>query len=233
MIGVIQFPGSCDERDALEAVKRVGDGRLVWHEETDLSGLDGVIIPGGFSYGDYLRAGAIARFSPAMEAVGRFAADGGTVLGICNGFQVLCEAGLLPGALLPNEGLRFICRQVELVAEELRAPFGGDISAGDRLSIPIKHMSGRFFAPDGELDRLESAGQIAFRYAPGQNPNGSVRDIAGVTNEAGNVLGLMPHPEHAVDPLTGSDDGLALFEALVATPDHITGRADARPRIKA
>jgi phosphoribosylformylglycinamidine synthase subunit PurQ / glutaminase len=199
-------------------VNRVGDGRLVWHEETDLSGLDGVIIPGGFSYGDYLRAGAIARFSPAMEAVARFAADGGAVLGICNGFQVLCEAGLLPGALLPNEGLRFICRQVELVAEELRDPFGAALSAGERLSIPIKHMSGRFFAPDEELDRLESAGQIAFRYATGQNPNGSMRDIAGVTSEAGNVLGLMPHPEHAVDPLTGSDDGLALFRALVAAP---------------
>jgi phosphoribosylformylglycinamidine synthase subunit PurQ / glutaminase len=218
VIGVIQFPGSCDERDALEAVNRVGDGRLVWHEETDLSGLDGVIIPGGFSYGDYLRAGAIARFSPAMEAVARFAAEGGAVLGICNGFQVLCEAGLLPGALLPNEGLRFICRQVELVAEELRDPFGSELSAGDRLSIPIKHMSGRFFAPDEELDRLQSAGQVAFRYATGQNPNGSVRDIAGVTSEAGNVLGLMPHPEHAVDPLTGSDDGLALFRALAAAP---------------
>jgi phosphoribosylformylglycinamidine synthase subunit PurQ / glutaminase len=233
VIGVIQFPGSCDERDALAAVERVGEGRLVWHEETDLSGLDGVIIPGGFSYGDYLRAGAIARFSPAMEAVARFAADGGAVLGICNGFQVLCEAGLLPGALLPNEGLRFICRQVDLVAEELREPFGAGLAAGDRLSIPIKHMSGRFFAPDADLDLIESAGQIAFRYAPGQNPNGSVRDIAGVTNEEGNVLGLMPHPEHAVDPLTGSDDGLALFRALVAAPRHITGRADARPRIKA
>ena len=233
MIGVIQFPGSCDERDALAAVNRVGEGRLVWHEETDLSGLDGVIIPGGFSYGDYLRAGAIARFSPAMEAVARFAADGGTVLGICNGFQVLCEAGLLPGALLPNAGLRFICRQVDLVVEELREPFGASVSAGDRLSIPIKHMSGRFFAPGEDLDRLESEGQIAFRYAPGQNPNGSVRDIAGVTNAAGNVLGLMPHPEHAVDPLTGSDDGLALFRALVAAPGHITGRADARPRVKA
>jgi phosphoribosylformylglycinamidine synthase I len=217
VIGVIQFPGSCDERDALAAVRRVGEGRLVWHEETDLSDLDGVIVPGGFSYGDYLRAGAIARFSPAMEAVARFAADGGAVLGICNGFQVLCEAGLLPGALLPNEGLRFICRQVELVAEELRGPFGAELSSGDRLSIPVKHMSGRYFAPDDQLDRLEAAGQVAFRYAAGQNPNGSVRDVAGVTNQSGNVLGLMPHPEHAVDPLTGSDDGLALFRALAAS----------------
>jgi phosphoribosylformylglycinamidine synthase I len=218
VIGVIQFPGSCDERDALAAVQRVGHGRLVWHEETDLSELDGVVIPGGFSYGDYLRAGAIARFSPAMGAVARFAAGGGPVLGICNGFQVLCEAGLLPGALLPNEGLRFICRQVGLVAEDFGGPFGAELGAGDRLSIPVKHMSGRYFAPDEELDRLEAEGRVAFRYAPGENPNGSVRDIAGVLGEGGNVLGLMPHPEHAVDPLTGSADGLALFRALVAAP---------------
>ena len=214
MIGVIQFPGSCDERDALEAVKRVGEGRLVWHEETDLSDLVGVIVPGGFSYGDYLRAGAIARFSPAMEVVGRFAANGGAVLGICNGFQVLCEAGLLPGALLPNEGLRFICRQVELLSEEFGGPFGDVIGARDRLSIPVKHMSGRYFAPEDVLDELEATGQVAFRYAPDQNPNGSLRDIAGVTNEAGNVLGLMPHPEHAVDPLTGSEDGLRFFSSI-------------------
>ena len=218
MIGVIQFPGSCDERDAIAAVERVGDARLIWHEETDFSGLDGIVVPGGFSYGDYLRAGAIARFSPAMEAVARFAADGGPVLGICNGFQVLCEAGLLPGALLPNERLRFICRQVELEAEDFTGPFGDQLRAGQRLSIPVKHMTGRYFAPDDELDRLEAGGRIAFRYAEGENPNGSVRDIAGVTNEAGNVLGLMPHPEHAVDPLTGSDDGLALFRALVHAP---------------
>jgi phosphoribosylformylglycinamidine synthase subunit PurQ / glutaminase len=231
VIGVIQFPGSCDERDALEAVERVGEGRLVWHEETDLSDLDGVIIPGGFSYGDYLRAGAIARFSPAMEAVGRFAAEGGPVLGICNGFQVLCEAGLLPGALLPNERLRFICRQVSLVAEDFNGVFGGELSSGDRLSIPVKHMSGRYFAPDDQLDRLEAEGRVAFRYGPGENPNGSVRDIAGVISEGANVLGLMPHPEHAVDPLTGSDDGLSLFRALAE--GHRTGRADARPRISA
>jgi phosphoribosylformylglycinamidine synthase len=218
LIGVLQFPGSCDERDALAAAERVGDARLVWHEETDLGGLDGVIVPGGFSYGDYLRAGAIARFSPAMEAVARFADDGGPVLGICNGFQVLCEAGLLPGALLPNQGLRFVCRQVELIAADFPGPFGAGIEAGERLSIPIKHMSGRFFAPDRELDSLEASGRVAFRYGPGQNPNGSVRDIAGVVSEGGNVLGLMPHPEHAVDSLTGSDDGLALFRALAGAP---------------
>jgi phosphoribosylformylglycinamidine synthase I len=218
VIGVIQFPGSCDERDALSAVERVGDGRLVWHEETDLSGLDGVVIPGGFSYGDYLRAGAIARFSPAMEAVARFAAEGGPVLGICNGFQVLCEAGLLPGALLPNEGLRFICRQVGLIAEDFEGPFGVEFGTGERLSIPVKHMSGRYFAAEEELDRMEAERQIAFRYASGENPNGSVRDIAGVLNEGGNVLGLMPHPEHAVDPLTCSEDGLSLFRALTRQP---------------
>jgi phosphoribosylformylglycinamidine synthase subunit PurQ / glutaminase len=218
MIGVIQFPGSCDERDALAAVRRVGEGRLVWHEETDLTGLDGIVIPGGFSYGDYLRAGAIARFSPAMEAVARFAAGGGAVLGICNGFQVLCEAGLLPGALLPNEGLLFVCRQVDLVGEDFKGQFGSGVEPGERLSIPVKHMSGRYFAPDEDLDRMEASGQIALRYAAGENPNGSVRDIAGVTNEAGNVLGLMPHPEHAVDSLTGSDDGLVLFRALIGAP---------------
>jgi phosphoribosylformylglycinamidine synthase I len=214
--GVIQFPGSCDERDAVSACERVGEASLVWHEQTDLAGVDVVIVPGGFSYGDYLRAGAIARFSPAMEAVSRFAADGGPVLGICNGFQVLCEAGLLPGALLPNSGLLFVCRQVEVVAERSDSRWLGRLDTGERLSIPVKHMSGRYFAPEEELDRLEANGQVAFRYAPGQNPNGSVREIAGVTNEAGNVLGLMPHPEHAVDRLTGSDDGLALFRALAA-----------------
>ena len=221
MIGVLQFPGSCDERDAIAAASRVGDARLVWHEETDLGGLDGIIVPGGFSYGDYLRAGAIARFSPAMEAVARFAADGGPVLGICNGFQVLCEAGLLPGALLPNERLRFICRQVELNAEDFGGPFGSELKAGQRLSIPIKHMSGRYFAPGDQLDQLEADGRVAFRYAPGENPNGSVRDIAGVVNEKGNVFGLMPHPEHAVDSLTGSDDGLALFRALARAPQSV------------
>jgi phosphoribosylformylglycinamidine synthase len=220
VIGVLQFPGSCDERDALAACARVGEGRLVWHEETDLSGLDGIIVPGGFSYGDYLRAGAIARFSPAMEAVAAFAADGGPVLGICNGFQVLCEAGLLPGALLPNEGLRFVCRQVEVIAQESDSLFSRELEPGARLSIPVKHMTGRYFAPEEELDAIEAAGQVAFRYAPGHNPNGSLREIAGITNEAGNVLGLMPHPEHAVDLLTGSDDGLALFKAIAAQPAH-------------
>jgi phosphoribosylformylglycinamidine synthase len=201
--GVLQFPGSCDERDALHACSLLGEARLVWHEERDLDGIDAVVVPGGFSYGDYLRAGAIARFSPAMEAVAELAASGAPVLGICNGFQVLCEAGLLPGALLLNENLRFVHRQVELVDER-----------GERLSIPVKHGEGRFWAPEQMLDEIEASGQVAYRYAPGQNPNGSSRDIAGVRNEAGNVLGLMPHPEHAVDELTGSTDGLRVFEAL-------------------
>jgi phosphoribosylformylglycinamidine synthase I len=205
--GVLQFPGSCDERDALHACRLAsGEARLIWHEERDLDGVDGVVVPGGFSYGDYLRAGAIARFAPALEAVAEMAAAGAPVLGICNGFQVLCEAGLLPGALLRNADLRFVCRQLELIDER----------SGKRLSVPAKHGEGRYYAPEEELDRLEANGQVAYRYAPGENPNGSLRDIAGVRNEAGNVLGLMPHPEHAVDPLTGSTDGLEVFRALEA-----------------
>jgi phosphoribosylformylglycinamidine synthase len=227
--GVLQFPGSCDERDAVRACAQAGDARLLWHEDRDLGGVDAVVVPGGFSYGDYLRAGAIARFSPAMESVAEFAAAGGPVLGICNGFQVLCEAGLLPGALLRNEDLRFVCRQVDLIAggsalDELstqeggllvqRSPFLRGIEPGERLSIPVKHGEGRYYAPPEILEQVEAGGQVAFRYAHGQNPNGSVADVAGVLNEAGNVLGLMPHPEHAVDPMTGSEDGLRLFRSV-------------------
>jgi phosphoribosylformylglycinamidine synthase I len=212
--GVIQFPGSCDERDAIAACERVGTARLVWHGETELDGVDAVVVPGGFSYGDYLRAGAIARFAAVMDAVREFATAGGPVLGICNGFQVLCEAGLLPGALLPNAGLRFVCRQVELEVANAETMWTRACEPGDRLSVPIKHMSGRYFAPPEELDRIEASGQVVLRYAAGQNPNGSEREIAGVANEAGNVVGLMPHPEHAVDPLTGSADGLRLFDSV-------------------
>ena len=214
--GVLQFPGSCDERDALYACAVAGgEARLVWHEDRDLGGIDAVVVPGGFSYGDYLRAGAIARFSPAMEAVAEHAAAGKPVLGICNGFQVLCEARLLPGALLRNEGMRFVCRQLELIelpADELAAR--RERQSLNRLSIPAKHGEGRYWAPEETLEALEANGQVAYRYAHGQNPNGSVRDSAGVMNEAGNVLGLMPHPEHAVDPLTGSTDGLRVFQRL-------------------
>jgi phosphoribosylformylglycinamidine synthase len=217
--GVLQFPGSCDERDALHACSLLGEARLVWHEERDLAGIDAVVVPGGFSYGDYLRAGAIARFSPAMEAVARHAAAGGPVLGICNGFQVLCEAGLLPGALLLNESMRFTCRQLDLIpVDGTKSSSMAGISAHrPGLSIPAKHGEGRYWAPEEVLDGLGANGQVAYRYAPGQNPNGSARDIAGVRNEAGNVVGLMPHPEHAVDPLTGSTDGLRVFEAVAAT----------------
>jgi len=195
----------------------VGEARLVWHEDTELGGVDVVVVPGGFSYGDYLRAGAIARFAPAMEAVARHAAAGRPVLGICNGFQVLCEAGLLPGALLLNDSLRFVCRQVELEVESTATPFTSECRSGERLSIPVKHESGRYFAPPEQLDQIEARGGVALRYGPGQNPNGSVRDIAGVVNEHRNVMGLMPHPEHAVDPLTGSDDGLRIFTSLAAS----------------
>jgi phosphoribosylformylglycinamidine synthase len=215
--GVLQFPGSCDERDALAACERVGEARMLWHGEADLRGVDAVVVPGGFSYGDYLRAGAIAQFSPVMGAVREFADAGGPVLGICNGFQVLCEARLLPGALLPNAGLRFVCRQVDVMVENAGTAFSASCEPGERLSIPVKHMTGRYFAPPDELAALEAAGRIVFRYAPGHNPNGSSANIAGVVNEGGNVVGLMPHPEHAVDALTGSADGLALF-ASVARP---------------
>jgi phosphoribosylformylglycinamidine synthase subunit PurQ / glutaminase len=208
--GVVRFPGSCDDVDAQLAASRVGEAVLLWHADRDLQGVDAVIVPGGFSYGDYLRVGAIARFAPIMEEVIAFARDGGPVLGICNGFQVLCEAGLLPGALLPNDHLRFRCRQVTVEVLNADTVFTRACEVGEHLSIPCKHTTGRYYAPDPE--RLETAGQVVLRYAPGENPNGSLRDIAGVCNEAGNVMGLMPHPEHAVDELVGgSADGLKLF----------------------
>jgi phosphoribosylformylglycinamidine synthase subunit PurQ / glutaminase len=222
--GVIRFPGSCDEVDALLACKRFAEAELLWHGDRNLRSADAIVIPGGFSYGDYLRAGAIARFSPVMEAVREFALDGGPVLGICNGFQVLCEAGLLPGALLPNTSLRFVCRQVELVVENPNTPFTRACDEGDRLSVPVKHTTGRYYATEQALDELESDGHVLLRYAEGQNPNGSARDIAGVANSQKNVFGLMPHPEHAVDPLTGSADGGKLFESLVA---HVEALAPA------
>jgi phosphoribosylformylglycinamidine synthase subunit PurQ / glutaminase len=212
--GVIRFPGSCDEVDALLAARRFGDAELLWHRDRDLKSVDAVVVPGGFSYGDYLRVGAIARFSPVMEAVAEFAADGGPVLGICNGFQVLCEAHLLPGALLPNTSLRFIARQVDVEVVNSSTPFTRACAEGARLSIPVKHTTGRYYHPDPE----SLGDQVVFRYAEGQNPNGSVADIAGVSNEAGNVVGLMPHPEHAVDPLLGSADGGKLFGSMARVP---------------
>jgi phosphoribosylformylglycinamidine synthase subunit PurQ / glutaminase len=213
-LGVLQFPGSCDDVDALQAARRVGDAELIWHAERDLRGAEAIVVPGGFSYGDYLRAGAIARFSPAMESVIRFAHDGGLVLGICNGFQVLCEARLLPGALLGNANLRFTSRQVQLEVARADTAFTR-ACASTRLSIPAKHSCGRYYADERTLAAIEDAGQVVLRYASGHNFNGSLRDIAGVCNERGNVFGLMPHPEHAVEELTGgSTDGLAIFESM-------------------
>jgi phosphoribosylformylglycinamidine synthase len=206
--GVVRFPGSCDDVDALQAAGRVGEATLLWHAERDLQGVDAVIVPGGFSYGDYLRAGAIARFAPVMAEVAQFAAAGGLVLGICNGFQVLCEAGLLPGALLPNTSLKFICRQVSLDVVDASTPFTCACEPGQRLSIPVKHTTGRYYA--------RQPVRVVLRYGEGQNPNGSQDDIAGVCNDQGNVFGLMPHPEHAVDPLTGSSDGLRIFQSMRA-----------------
>jgi phosphoribosylformylglycinamidine synthase I len=216
--GIVRFPGSCDDVDALLAARRVGEAEILWHQDTDLRAVDAVIVPGGFSYGDYLRVGAIARFAPIMGEVERFARNGGLVLGICNGFQVLCEAGLLSGALLPNTSLRFVCRQVELEVVNASIPWTRACSPGDRLSIPAKHTTGRYWAPEPVLDELEANDQVVLRYAPGQNPNGAMDDIAGVCNAARNVMGLMPHPEHAVDPLTGSADGGRLFESLAMVP---------------
>ncbi|HWX75633.1 MAG TPA: phosphoribosylformylglycinamidine synthase subunit PurQ [Solirubrobacteraceae bacterium] len=214
-VGVLQFPGSCDETDALHAAGRLGEAHLLWHGERDLAGVDAVVIPGGFSYGDYLRAGAIARFSKVMEAVVSFAADGGLVLGICNGFQVLCEAQLLPGALLVNQDRRFTCRQVELEVVNADTPFTRACAAGETLSIPAKHSWGRYYAPDFALAEIEERGQVVLRYRAGHNFNGSARDIAGVCNEQRNVFGLMPHPEHAVDELIGgSSDGLKIFDSM-------------------
>jgi phosphoribosylformylglycinamidine synthase subunit PurQ / glutaminase len=211
--GVLQFPGTCDEVDALLAARRVGDAELLWHGERDLRGADAVVVPGGFSYGDYLRAGAIARFSPVMESVIAFAREGGLVLGICNGFQVLCEVRLLPGALLPNANLRFTFRQVALEVAERETAFTNACEDA-HLSIPAKHSWGRYYADEHTLAAMSANGQVVLRYAPGENFNGSVGDIAGVRNEQGNVFGLMPHPEHAVDELTGSADGLCIFASM-------------------
>ena len=213
-IAVVVFPGSNDDRDAALALEGLGaEPVLVWHAEAELPDVGAVALPGGFSYGDYLRCGAIARFAPVMDAVRRFAEEGGLVLGICNGFQVLCEAGLLPGALRPNESLSFVCRDVPLRVERADTPFTTRTEAGLRLTIPVKHGEGCYFADEELLAELESNRQILFRYE--DNPNGSIADIAGVSNREGNVFGLMPHPEHAVDPLLGSSDGALVLGSLV------------------
>ena len=222
--GVIQFPGSCDERDALAACERVGEGRLLWHEQTDLSGIDAVIVPGGFSYGDYLRAGALARFSPVMASVKDFAAGGGFVLGICNGFQILCEAGLLPGALIRNRELHFICRHVQVRVETTETPFTHMLEAGGVLRLPIAHAEGNYVCDDETFAELVGEDRVVFRYcdAAGElkgeaNLNGSRDHIAGICSRERNVLGMMPHPERACEDLLGSADGRDLFRSLAAT----------------
>jgi phosphoribosylformylglycinamidine synthase I len=210
-VGVLTFPGSNDDRDAIWALSALGaEAAVIWHAEAELPRVEAIVLPGGFSYGDYLRCGAIARFAPAMESVAAFAAEGGPVLGICNGFQILCEAGLLPGLLRPNASLSFVCRDVRVRVEREGTPFTRRCTAGQRLVIPVKHGEGCYHSPP---DLPEE--QVVLRYEPGQNPNGSADDIAGVVNEAGNVMGLMPHPEHAVDPLLGSGDGAFILSSLV------------------
>jgi phosphoribosylformylglycinamidine synthase len=216
-VAVLVFPGSNDDRDAQLALERVGaEAVRVWHSETELpSRTAAVVLPGGFSYGDYLRCGAIARFSPVMRAVGRYAADGGLVLGICNGFQILTEARLLPGVLRPNESLAFVCRDTTLRVERSDTAFTSRCHSRDEVTIPVKHGEGCWFADPELVAELEAERQIVLRYAAGENPNGAVADVAGVVNDAGNVFGLMPHPEHAVDPLLGSTDGTLLLGSLV------------------
>ena len=217
LVVVVVFPGSNDDRDAQLALERLGaDVQRVWHTDPELPrGTAGVVLPGGFSFGDYLRCGAIARFSPIVRAVVEFAQDGGPVLGICNGFQILTEVGLLPGVLRPNVSLSFVCRDVALVVGDADSALLGRCRPGQRLTIPVKHGEGCWFGDDDVVGELEAANQIALRYASGDNPNGSVGDVAGVVNADGNVLGLMPHPEHAVDPLLGSVDGVPIMGSLI------------------
>jgi len=222
--GIVTFPGSNCDYDTFQAVvETLGEEAvLLWHKDHDLQGSDVVILPGGFSYGDYLRPGAIARFSPIMQEVVQHADRGGPVIGICNGFQIACEAGLLPGALLRNASLKFVCAPIHLRVESNDSMFTSRYERGQSIVLPIAHGDGRFSADDETLDRLESEGRVVFRYAPSAleaeeayNPNGSMRDIAGIVNGAGNVLGMMPHPERAVDALLGSADGLPLFESIL------------------
>ena len=213
-VGVVVFPGTNCEMDAAAAIAAAGgEAEMLWHGSTDLAGVDAVVIPGGFAHGDYLRSGAIARFSPVMSSVAAFAADGGPVLGICNGFQVLAEAGLVPGALQKNAGLKFLCAPVELRVESTANVAGREYDEGQILTIPINHFEGNYTVDAETLERIEANGQVFLRYV--DNPNGSVGSIAGVTNEGGNVVGLMPHPERASDALLGSADGLAMFRSLL------------------
>ena len=224
---VIRFPGSNCDQDCIHVLNVLpgASADYVWHKDSSLAGFDAVVVPGGFSYGDYLRCGAIARFSPIMKAVKEFAAAGGTVIGICNGFQILCESGLLPGALVRNRGLHFVCQHVTVRVEHHDTAFTNSTLTGTLLNIPIAHGEGCYFADDETLQRLQKNNQILLRYADAQggiteaaNPNGSRENIAGIRNEAGNIFGLMPHPERACDPLLGSTDGLAIFQSILAWP---------------
>jgi phosphoribosylformylglycinamidine synthase I len=216
-VGVIVFPGSNCDHDAWYAINENLHSKadFIWHDSHDLGDVDAVLLPGGFSYGDYLRCGAIARFSPVMEAIRKFASGGGLVLGICNGFQILVEAGLLPGALLRNQDLKFICRQVALRTETSDSPFTSKLHKGQILRMPIAHGEGRYFADKRTLDELEAEDRVVFRYV--ENPNGSLRSIAGILNRARNVLGMMPHPERACDPLMGSTDGLGIIDSILSS----------------
>ncbi|HTP35909.1 MAG TPA: phosphoribosylformylglycinamidine synthase subunit PurQ [Candidatus Acidoferrales bacterium] len=213
--GVIVFPGSNCDHDAFFAVSNnLGQqAEFIWHDSHSLGDIDAVILPGGFSYGDYLRCGAIAKFSPVMQAVKKFAADGGLVLGVCNGFQILCEAGLLPGALVRNRGLKFICRELRLAVATVDSPFTNAAEPGQVLRVPIAHGEGCYYADERTLDELEAEDRVAFRYL--DNANGSLRDIAGILSRERNVMGMMPHPERAADPLMGSVDGLVVFESML------------------
>jgi phosphoribosylformylglycinamidine synthase I len=223
-VGVVLFPGSNCEHDVVNALSALGaDASLVWHQATSLGDLDAVVLPGGFAHGDYLRPGAIARFSPVMAAVTSFAAAGGPVVGICNGFQVLTEAHLLPGALQKNVGLRFLCTTVELEVASARSVLTAGVELGQRLRIPINHFEGNYLCDPKTLDELRAEGRIVLRYV--DNPNGSVDDIAGIANAEGNVVGLMPHPERASDPLLGSVDGRVLLGALLASAGALASRS--------
>ena len=219
-VAVVVFPGSNCEQDVVRAFHRLGaNARTVWHAESDFAGEDIVVLPGGFAHGDYLRTGAIARFSPIMDAVQGYAAHGGLVIGICNGFQILCEAGLLPGALRKNQGLKFLCKWTDLIVENADTPFTLRAASGELLRIPINHFEGNWYCDEREFEALEERGQIVLRYA--DNPNGSLGDVAGVTNVDGNVLGMMPHPERACEALLGSDDGAVIFGSML---DHVAAR---------
>ena len=214
--GVVVFPGSNRDHDAWYAVSKIlaQDTEIIWHDATDLRNVDALILPGGFSYGDYLRCGAIAKFSPVMQSIRKFAADGGLVLGICNGFQILVESGLLPGALIRNRGLKFVCKHVPLRVETTDSPFTSEAQRGQRLMVPIAHGEGCYIADERTLDQLEAEDRVVLRYL--ENPNGSLRDIAGILNEGRNVMGLMPHPEDAIEPLMGSSDGIVIFQSMVS-----------------